>query len=140
MGRSYWFECPRCSYRARVAGRADRGISLFVQTILCRDCKELYDAVTRLRIADEPGARGNIPSLAGANTGKVRRASNTPPSFQAAMNRLSHLGLRRSRWVEFEPRCPVSNFHRVQAWNEPNKCPRCGAYLEKSVLPYRIWD
>ena len=33
------------------SGRADRGLSFFVQTILCRDCRELYDAVTRLRVA-----------------------------------------------------------------------------------------
>jgi hypothetical protein len=52
MGRSYWFECPKCGYRAKVSGRADRGLTLFVQTILCSDCRQLYDAVTRLRVAD----------------------------------------------------------------------------------------
>jgi hypothetical protein len=30
MGRSYWFECPKCGYRAKVSGRADRGLSFFV--------------------------------------------------------------------------------------------------------------
>ena len=55
MGRSYWFECPKCGYRAKVSGRADRGLSFFVQTILCRDCRELYDAVIRLRVPDEFG-------------------------------------------------------------------------------------
>jgi hypothetical protein len=50
MGRSFWFECSRCGYRATVSGGADRGRDLFVQTISCRDCRKLYDAVTRLRI------------------------------------------------------------------------------------------
>ena len=52
MGRSYWFERSRCGYRAKVSGRADRGLHCVVQTILCRDCKELYDAVIRLRISE----------------------------------------------------------------------------------------
>ena len=64
MGRSYWFECPKCGYRAKVSGRADRGLSFFVQTILCRDCRELYDAVTRLRVPDESGGWGNFGGLA----------------------------------------------------------------------------
>ena len=60
MGRSYWFECAKCGYRAKVSGRADRGITFFVHTILCRDCRELYDAVTRLRLADERAGWGNV--------------------------------------------------------------------------------
>jgi hypothetical protein len=36
--------------------------------------------------------------------------------------------------------CPVSKNHSVHAWNDPGKCPRCGAFLEKSSLPYRLWD
>ena len=45
MGRTYLFECSKCGYRARVSGGADRGRHVVVQTILCADCKELYDAV-----------------------------------------------------------------------------------------------
>jgi transcription elongation factor Elf1 len=57
MGRSYWFECARCGYRAKVSGRVDRGFNFFVQTIVCRDCKELYDAVTRIKVAATPGVK-----------------------------------------------------------------------------------
>src|SRR5215831_14184587 len=57
VGRSYWFECSKCGYRTKVAGRADRGLSFFVQTIVCRDCKELYDAVSRVKVPDESGLR-----------------------------------------------------------------------------------
>ena len=63
MGRSYWFECPKCGYRARVSGRADQGLSFVVQTILCCDCRELYDAVTRLKVPDEWGGWGAFGGL-----------------------------------------------------------------------------
>src|SRR5258708_7252026 len=121
MGRSYWFECSRCGYRAKVAGGAARGLNLFVQTIVCRDCKELYDAVTRIRVS----AR--------------RRPLKNPPGFSSALNRLLYAGLNASKWFIFKLRCPKSAHHRVQSWNEPGKCPRCGVHLDKKVLPSRVW-
>ena len=56
MGRSYWFECVRCGYRAKVSGGSDRGLNVFVQTVVCRECKELFDAVTKLRLPDQARA------------------------------------------------------------------------------------
>src|ERR1035438_8075660 len=139
MGRSYWFECPRCGYRARVSGRADRGLDLFVQTILCRDCKELYDAVTRLRV-ENGAASGRLPP-SNRSKGRVsRRIANTAPTFQSALNRLPRLGADSSQWLKYSLQCPVSALHRVQVWNDPDRCPRCGVYLEKNALPFRMWD
>jgi len=140
MGRSYWFECPRCGYRAKVSGRADRGLDLFVQTILCRDCKELYDAVTRLRVTDKPAASERSPGWSRSKRLDLHRASNTPPSFQSELNRLPRLGADTSGWLRFDLQCPVSALHRVQAWNEPDKCPKCRTYLEKNAIPFRIWE
>jgi hypothetical protein len=140
MGRSYWFECPRCGYRAKVSGRADRGLNVFVQTILCRDCKELYDAVTRLRMSDELSAGAHLIGWNPMKALNMRRAPKVPPSFQAALNRLPLLGSKPSAWVQFKPQCPVSALHRVEAWNDPGRCPRCRVYLEKNALPYRIWE
>jgi hypothetical protein len=141
MGRSYWFECAKCGYRATVSGRTDRGVHFFVQTILCRDCKALYDAVTKLKFPDE-GRLGLLKPLGLRQPKKpnVSRPPSTPPSFQAALNRLPYTGVKRFRWVHFQLQCPVSKIHRVQTWNEPDRCPRCGLYLEKNALPYRIWD
>ncbi len=51
---------------------------LSVQTILCRDCKQLYDAVTRIRILTAPVHVALHGMLAGINAGKefnVRPAS-----------------------------------------------------------------
>src|SRR5208283_2601074 len=138
MGRSYWFECSRCGYRAKVSGRADRGLNFFVQTIVCRDCKELYDAVTRVKI---PAAKIASKNLAGWRPLRRRespRALASPPTFQSALNHLLYTGTPRVKWQEFKLQCPVSPKHRVEAWTEADKCPRCGVHLEKGVLPYRI--
>ncbi len=140
MGRSYWFECSRCGYRTKVSGRHDRGLDFFVQTILCRDCKELYDAVVRLRMPDESALAFKPLAKQLAKNSNLQRAPTAPPTFQAVLNRLPYSNVRRFRWVRFKPQCPVSHLHRVEKWNDPDKCPRCGIYLEKNVLPYRIWD
>src|ERR1700674_5874389 len=73
MGRSYWFECPRCGYRAKVSGRADRGFNFSVQSIVCRDCKELYDAVTRARIPDQSPALRTSSRLGQAKSPNQQR-------------------------------------------------------------------
>ncbi|HOX56912.1 MAG TPA: hypothetical protein P5205_11995 [Candidatus Paceibacterota bacterium] len=140
MGRSYWFECFKCGYRARVSGRADRGVSLSVQTILCRECRELYDAVTRLKVPAETAGWGNFGRLSKARLPGVRPTLRTPPTFQAALNRLLPAEAKHYQWLNFKPQCPVSAVHRVRGWNDPDKCPKCGSFLEKSALPYRVWD
>jgi ribosomal protein S27AE len=139
MGRSYWFECPRCGYRAKVSGREDRGLTFFVQTILCHDCRELYDAVTRLRVPDDSIGGG---ALAGWRWGRLnpKRSLSAPPSFQALLSRLPQTGVKRFRWLPFKLQCPVSAIHQVRSWKDPDKCPRCGVFLEKSALPYRLWE
>ena len=138
MGRSYWFECPKCGYRAKVSGRTDRGVHLFVQTIVCQDCKELYDAVTKIRVPDDPKHGGF-----GRSDGKLRSLRDNlkqPPSFLGALNRLSLMTGQKLKWIRFPAQCPVASFHRVKPWTDPDKCPRCGIFLEKNVLPYRIWE
>lgn len=141
MGRSYWFECSKCGYRARVSGCLDRGLDFFVQTIFCRDCKQLYDAVTRLRVAADakshPSARHLIP---GRPLHARLRVPKSPPKFEIVLNRLPHPHANGFRWVTFSPQCPVSSAHHVRAWTDPDKCPRCGVHLEKSAVPFRIWE
>jgi hypothetical protein len=139
MGRSYWFECARCGYRARVSGREDRGLTFLVETIFCHDCRELYDVVTRLRVPNDPIRLGNLAGWCWARL-TPQRSLSAPPSFQAVLNRLPQTGVKRFRWLPFKLQCPVSAIHRVRSWNDPDKCPRCGVFLEKSALPYRLWD
>src|SRR5438105_15903009 len=88
MGRSYWFECAKCGYRAKVSGHGDRGLPVFVQTISCRDCKELYDAVVRARIAKALGGDG--ANSVRSHPGLLTSASRSQvPSFQSASTRLT---------------------------------------------------
>jgi hypothetical protein len=135
VGRSYLFECPKCGYNARVSGGVDRGLMVFVQTILCRDCKELYDAVVRQKVPDQPKV-----SLGFSRLALPRRPVATPPAFESALNHLLVGGARHWRWISFKVRCPVSPVHRVQPWTDPGNCPKCGLFLEKNALPFRIWD
>lgn len=140
MGRSYCYECSRCGYRATVSGRPDRGCDVFVQTILCRDCRKLYDAVTRLRIVEERALP--LRTKLGLRLSNLNRSLKlqAPPAFQVALNRLPAGAGRGFQWLRFKLQCPQSSGHRIQAWNEPGECPKCGITLERHALPYRIWD
>ena len=40
------FKCKQCEYTPEVSGMEDRGMICFTTTILCQDCKRLYDVVT----------------------------------------------------------------------------------------------
>jgi hypothetical protein len=141
MGKSFWFECEKCGYRATVSGGEDRGWMLQVRTISCQDCRQLHDAVVRLRVPDE--ARRSLYNA----TGLVKpaplarpRIPQRPPSFQAAVSSLPVRPARLQRWLRFPLQCPVSALHRVKPWTDPGGCPRCGLPLEKNAIPFRIWD
>ena len=138
MGRTYLFECPRCGYKAAVAGGPARGHDFHTQTIVCFDCHQLYDAVTRLRVAQTP-AFGNTLGLRRVG-GPRRRHSDTPPRFDAVLNQLPLRSAGRFRWIQYRLRCPVSELHRVEVWKGPGKCPRCRVFLDRSGLPFRTWD
>src|SRR6266481_8443485 len=104
MGRSYWFECAKCGYRAKVSGRPDRGVNLFVQTIVCQDCKELYDAVIRIRVLDN-SRNGGVRQL-NAKLRTLRDNLKHPPTFLGALNRLTLIDAQESKWLKFAPQCP----------------------------------
>jgi hypothetical protein len=46
MGQLYHFSCPECGYRAEVSGGGDAGMMVLTTTIVCTDCRCLYDIVT----------------------------------------------------------------------------------------------
>jgi len=135
MGRSYLFECSKCGYKARVSGGEDSGLQFTVQTAVCRDCRILFDSVVRLRTPHEglkiPTQMQRFPS---------RKSAETPPAFDAILNRLPPVDIKLLKWTQFKLRCPVSSAHRVRIWNDPGKCPRCGAFMEKNALPFRYWE
>ena len=86
---------------------------------------------------------GGGATLAGwrkARLPKARPSHERAASFQAVLNRLPQTGVKRFKWLPFKIQCPVSAIHRVRSWNDPDQMPKCGIYLEKSALPYRLWD
>jgi hypothetical protein len=139
MGRTYLFECARCGYRAHVAGGTDRGFHLAVQTIQCLECRELHDAVTELKVPVTPAAQLARWQIKFSRLDAVP-APPVPPRFPAVLNRLLFATGRHFRWVRYPAACPVSPRHRVQHWQHPGKCPKCGLFLEGNALPYRLWD
>lgn len=127
MGRTYHFECPHCFYRAKVSGGTDSGNHCEVQTVVCRQCRELFDVFTKLRQPAEAAGR------------KVRfqgflRSEIPPVILHESPPR------RRLVWRKFPPACPVDAKHPVEVWQDPGRCPRCGNFMEKNGLPFRLWD
>lgn len=141
MGRSYSYECPKCAYSVKVSGGVDTGLNVAVRTIQCFECRALHDVVTRLRVPDERPLLNWRASLAmRRQMFSPRRDLTRAPSFSAALNLLPYRGVPRFRWVHYRLQCPVAAHHRIEPWQEPGKCPKCGTYLEKNAVPYRIWE
>lgn len=134
MGRTYLFECPRCEYRVPVAGGVERGLQCHVQTFRCQDCKALLDVPVRVRVE-----RGEVPPFPGLGQ---------PVAWQDQLRRRFenwHLQLpagiaRRNEWVAIKPRCRVSPIHRLEPWTHPGRCPKCDIHMERTVMPYRLWE
>jgi len=55
MGHTGRLTCPSCDYSADVAGGRTFGFYAVVETIVCHDCKELYDATANEKAPDIPG-------------------------------------------------------------------------------------
>ena len=142
MGRSYEYECPKCGYKARVSGRADTGAMVAVQTVFCRDCREIRDAVIRVKVVESFNAwsENTLLSLRKGPGKNSKATSALAPRLESVLNRLPIFRALGANWEDFKPGCPVSPHHRVQVWNDPGKCPRCGIFLERGALPYRIWE
>jgi hypothetical protein len=45
MGQRFQQKCKACGYSAEVSGRGDAGMLVITTTIVCLDCKELYDFI-----------------------------------------------------------------------------------------------
>jgi len=147
MGRTFQFECPHCRYQARVSGGADAGVNCSIQTIYCRDCRELFDIFIRIRKkvsspepAPAPG-RSSAPRrqllLVRSDIPPTMLMEEPWPDFQP--NHPRH-PLPPVHWEEIKPACPVGKTHQVQPWNDPGRCPRCGNFMEKNSFAWRRWE
>jgi hypothetical protein len=128
MGRTYLFLCPKCEHCAPVSGGADEGEQFSVQTIHCEECRQLFDAVVKLKTSVR--AKDDAEKISAA-------AEKKPPLLAEALNRLPPRGTRK--WLKFQPACPLDPRHRIKPWQAPGRCPRCGATMEQA-LKFRVWD
>jgi hypothetical protein len=132
VGKTYQFECPLCQYQAKISGGADGGVHCEIQTVICRDCRQLYDVYTKVQrragVAEKvkfPGFfRPEIPPV-------ILRESTSRPGTSAPVKLV---------WQKFAPTCPVEAKHRVEVWKDPGRCPRCGCFMDKGGFPFRNWD
>lgn len=117
MGQCYDFKCPACSYSAVVSGGDDRGMYGATTTIVCHDCRELFD----VSISDERW------------DGKAD-LSNEPivcPG-RAPDNEIEE--------DEDEDEFDYSNpEHKVERWTDPGPCPHCGETLKAGDC-VMLWD
>jgi hypothetical protein len=132
MGRTYLFECPLCQYRAKLSGGADSGVHCEVQTVTCRDCKELFDVFTRVRQREDAAEKIKFPAF--------HRPEIPPVILRDSLFSPRREPARRLVWKKCALACPVEPKHFVEAWKDPGRCPRCGSFMEKSGLPFRLWD
>jgi len=126
MGRTYQFECPVCHYHVKVSGGADSGIHCEVQTVVCRDCRELLDVFTKVRRRANAVEKIKFPAFF---------RPEIPPVilFDSSTQ-------RRLVWQTFKLACPVEASHFVEEWNDPGRCPQCGNFMEKNGFPTKNWD
>jgi hypothetical protein len=111
-------------------------MNVWVQTIICRECKQLYDAVTRMKVVDPLTPLRLQPwRPLGSHLSRAR-----PSAFSQVLQRLPTPATSRWRWIAYKIQCPVSAIHKVEVWNDPGRCPRCALHIEKNVLPFRVWD
>jgi transposase-like protein len=126
VGKTYHFECPHCHYCAKVSGGADSGIHCEVQTVVCRDCRELMDVFTKVRRREGANEQIKFPGFF---------RPEIPPVILRDGSTVGRLV-----WQKFLLACPVEPKHTVAAWNNPGRCPRCGSFMEKNGFPTKIWD
>jgi len=132
VGKTYLFECPQCQYRVKISGGADEGVHCEIQTVVCHECRQLYDIPLRQRRRDGAGDVVRFPGFQQPDIPPVvlGESSVTP----------SDKPLPLLVWRTIEMICPVNPEHSVEPWRDPGRCPRCGNFMEKNGFPFRAWD
>ena len=133
MGRTFHYHCTQCQYRARIAGGADSGVNCDVQTVFCRECRELFDIFTRVRrTAGHREFAGKFPAPV--------RPEIPPVILRESLFARKPAEPRRFEWQKIKLACPVAAKHFVETWKHPGRCPRCYAFMEQEGLPFRVWE
>ena len=132
VGKTYQFECPLCQYHAKGSGGADAGLHCEIQTVSCRDCRQLYDVYIQVRRRAGAVEKIKFPGFFRPEIPPViLRQSTSRPSTEKSPKLV---------WQKFLQMCPVDEKHIVETWKDPGRCPRCRCYMDKSGFPFRIWE
>ena len=132
-GQDISFPLHQCQYHADISGGADSGLNCEVQTILCRECRELYDVFIRVRLV--VGDRDFVRSFSA-----FTRPEIPPVILRDSLFIPKPAEPLRFEWQKMKPACPVLAKHFVEAWKHPGHCPRCHAFMEQEGLPLRVWE
>jgi hypothetical protein len=133
VGKTFHYECTQCQYRANLSGGADSGLNCDVQTIICRDCRELFDVFTRVRcIAGHKEFTRNFSTFV--------RPEIPPVVLRDSLFAPKPLVPREFEWQKMKLKCPAQPKHFVEPWKNPGRCPRCGAFMAQTGLPFRVWE
>ncbi len=133
MGRTYHYQCTQCQYHVRISGGTDSGLNCDVQTIVCRECRELFDVFTRMRrAAGHKEFARNLSAFA--------RPEIPPVILRDSLFARKRTEPRRFEWQKIKLECPVAAKHFVEAWKHPGRCPRCHGFMEQEGLPFRVWE
>jgi hypothetical protein len=132
MGRTFHYHSTQCQYRARICGGADSGLDCDVQTVLCRECRELFDVFTRVRRVVGYGEFARHFSA-------FTRPEIPPVILRDSLFAPKRASPRRFEWHKMKLTCPVAAKHFVEVWKHPGRCPRCHAFMEQEGLPFRVW-
>lgn len=125
-----------------MAGREEQGLVCHVCTIVCPECSALFDAVTRARLSRD-WLKGRRPLHLDAGWTPKSEWQRTVDAVREPVTLDQVLFEHhdpRGPWVEFPVTCPNVVHHAVQPWKDPGRCPRCGVYMERTLMPFRLWE
>ncbi len=117
MAQIRQFRCPNCDFRAEASGGEDRGLEIYIQTVVCNECKELLDVPMRrfelpkdkAQVFPDPQQKPLLSAWVKFKAGEMSRASK-PDSVAAQYPHLAHY------WKKVNLKCPNNPYHKVQAW------------------------
>ena len=154
MTQTFRYDCPRCGYTCKCCGGKASHSTFLTETVICEDCRKIYDVVTSIRLPITPflmsklkceGGRLELSEQVIAELeGTISLPSDMLPcNGRIVLHRTDTAPLPRGlgrRWFTVKKACPEMSLHRLKSWKSPCRCPRCNDWLERCLLPSKILD
>ena len=127
MGTRYHFSCDRCKYEAMVSGGNDMGLTFRSTTIICQDCKLLFDVTTSDQLNNDSTDQSELVLVCPGPSSAVSGDFKTVEEYFQTFAATEESGERSN------------SHHRVCKWKHPGPCPKCGQELIRGKLVMN-WD